>query len=200
MLILASATWCGHCKSFKNIWSQFKQKYGNVIDIRELDADKNPKIIKELKVQGFPTIILLNNGKRIEYNGPRTMSGLESFVKDNLKLKGMQRGGGNGLSDNTLYFAKAQWCSHCQKFAPTFSQFESKYGNLVKIQKLDADTPSDKPLIQALGVQGFPTIVLMKNGQKIEFEGTRDMKSLEKFVKDNLNIHVNDDLNNYRAL
>lgn len=83
MLIFTYADWCGHCKTFKPIWNQFKQKYGKVIDMREVNADKDASIIENLNVSGFPTVILLN-GKRIEMDGPRTMEGLESFVLKNL--------------------------------------------------------------------------------------------------------------------
>lgn len=83
MLILAKATWCGHCRSFAPIWEQFKKKYSSVLDLREVDADKDKDVIQELEISGFPTILLLN-GHRVEFDGPRTMAGLEDFVKQNL--------------------------------------------------------------------------------------------------------------------
>jgi len=93
MLVLAYADWCGHCKTFKPIWNDFKRKYGKVLDVRELNADKDGETIKEMNIQGFPTIFMLKGGYRHEFEGQRNIAGLEKFVKgvtndhlkDNLK-------------------------------------------------------------------------------------------------------------------
>jgi len=85
MLILGYAEWCGHCKTFKPTWNEFKRTYDKVIDIREVEADKDPAIMKELGINGFPTIIMLVNGKKIEYTEKgREFIDLENFVKKNL--------------------------------------------------------------------------------------------------------------------
>lgn len=85
MLILAYADWCGHCKNFKPTWNEFRRKYENVLDIREIEESSNKEIMQELGVRGFPTIMLLNNGKKITYKeADRDMLHLENFVKNNL--------------------------------------------------------------------------------------------------------------------
>ena len=82
MLVLAYADWCGHCKSFKPIWNKFKEKYQNVLDIREVNTDSDKTIMKNLGVNGFPTVIMLENGVKHDFNGPRTLEGLEKFTKN----------------------------------------------------------------------------------------------------------------------
>jgi hypothetical protein len=47
--------WCGHCKKAKPQFSQFK-------------------------VNGYPTIIAMINGKEVQYNGPRTTVGLDQWL------------------------------------------------------------------------------------------------------------------------
>jgi thioredoxin-like negative regulator of GroEL len=84
MLIFCYADWCGHCQKFKPTWNGFKSKYAPVLDIRELNADQDKQEIGNLGVRGFPSVMLLNNGKRTNFEGPRTMAGLEQFVKTNL--------------------------------------------------------------------------------------------------------------------
>lgn len=81
MLVLAYADWCGHCQSFKPAWNQFKAKYGKVLDIREINADKDKKIMEHMQIKGFPTVILLHNGTRHEFDGQRNIQNLERFVK-----------------------------------------------------------------------------------------------------------------------
>lgn len=87
MLILGYADWCGHCKQFKPTWDEFKNKYQKVIDIREVNADKQQNVMKQLEIKGFPTVLLLKDGQRHEYSGPRTVDGLEKFVKQTLKSR-----------------------------------------------------------------------------------------------------------------
>lgn len=84
MLILAYADWCGHCKKFKPTWNEFKKKYNKVCDIREVNADSDKKVAQNLQIRGYPTIMMLKDGKKINYQGPRTMEDLEKFVYVNL--------------------------------------------------------------------------------------------------------------------
>jgi thioredoxin-like negative regulator of GroEL len=211
MLIYVYTDWCHNCRSLKPIIKEFKSKYGNILDIRELDGDKNQKIIEELKVEGFPTIILLNNGKRIEFKGKRTLSALEAFVKSNLNSQtkfNTQRGGGgplpSGVAANTLYYAYSPGCGHCTKFTPIFDEFQKQYGgkfiNIVKLNAAD-ENPKTQSIIKSLGVHGFPTVNLIdKNGQQIEFDGDRTVEGLSSFIKPHINPHLNDNLANYRAM
>lgn len=83
MLVFVYAPWCGHCQAFKPIWEQFKAKYSFIIDIREINSDEQPKLVKTLEVEGFPTILLLSQKHRYEFQGPRTVAGLEAFLKKN---------------------------------------------------------------------------------------------------------------------
>lgn len=86
MLILAYSDSCPHCRNFKPIWNQFKNKYQNVIDIREVDTQnpKEAKIAQELGVRSIPKIYLLNNGKKHVFEGERNLANLEKFVKQHL--------------------------------------------------------------------------------------------------------------------
>ena len=47
------------------------------------DSEKNGKVIKQWKINGFPTIIMKNGNKAIEYAGPRTLEDMIDFVENN---------------------------------------------------------------------------------------------------------------------
>ena len=54
---------------------------GTVVPVYDVDGDANKQLISELGVRGFPTVFLLDNdGELHEYNGPRTVDGVTSFV------------------------------------------------------------------------------------------------------------------------
>lgn len=98
--------------------------------------------------------------------------------------------GGGGTSVKKLVLYYAPWCGHCQKLKPTWAQLESSYdgkvlgGQTIKIEKVNGD--DDKETVQALNINGFPTIVLYKDdGDKLMYNGDRSFKDLVTFLNTN---------------
>ena len=86
-LVLFYADWCGHCKKFKPIWDDMSNQSNkdgkNKLLKIDLGGDdpKNTSIMEKYKVDGFPTVALLNNGKLEEtYNGERSKEALSNFI------------------------------------------------------------------------------------------------------------------------
>ena len=93
-LVLFYADWCGHCKKFKPVWDevaggvntdgQQKLVKVNVGD----SSEESEKIMKDYKVDGFPTIVLVDkSGSNNEiniYEGERTKESLEEYVNSKL--------------------------------------------------------------------------------------------------------------------
>lgn len=80
---LFKAEWCGHCQQFKPTWDGLQEKYRNKYHFVTYDSDKNPKEIKEWKVEGFPTIYFKNGDNATEYSGPRDVNSLVTFFNEN---------------------------------------------------------------------------------------------------------------------
>jgi thiol:disulfide interchange protein len=86
-IINCNASWCGHCKNFKPTWKEFTQvmqSSNSPIEVVDLQCDlneENEQKCKDLGVQGYPTVILIDsNGKKEEYSGPRTVESLVNFA------------------------------------------------------------------------------------------------------------------------
>ena len=76
------AEWCGHCNKFKPEWEKFKKNaLDGGIKTNEYEAEKDKTKVEEANVSGFPTIIITINGKKEDYNGPRTAEALMEYVK-----------------------------------------------------------------------------------------------------------------------
>ena len=80
-------------------------------------------------------------------------------------------------------------CGHCIQFTPLWNKFVQSYKDRITFVKLELECM--KYLPQEFMVNGFPTIILFKNGAKYkEFQQRRDEKNLHNFIK----THVLDDL------
>ena len=84
---LYHAEWCGHCKTFKPIWDDFKKtyeaskddiknKYKIVLTINDYEETANPEEITKANVNGFPTVVIKYNDKTEDYTGQRTITAL----------------------------------------------------------------------------------------------------------------------------
>jgi hypothetical protein len=86
---LVIATWkkSGHCITAKPEFERLQSlelptlKDGSSVTLRMLDADANKADIESLGIRGYPSILFLKGGERIEYEGPRTADGIISFLK-----------------------------------------------------------------------------------------------------------------------
>jgi thioredoxin 1 len=83
----------------------------------------------------------------------------------------------------------ASWCPHCQKLAPVITELSNDYKGKVKVGKLDAN--NQKPEVKenfdfavSKGLQGYPTVWIYKNGEKVEeFSGEKPKADIEALLK-----------------
>lgn len=73
------AEWCAPCKKMKPYIEKIS-KEGNVKVIR-IDADQNPKLMKELGIVGLPVIKVYNHGLKWEHTGFMTETELRARLK-----------------------------------------------------------------------------------------------------------------------
>ena len=84
--------------------------------------------------------------------------------------------------------AYASWCPHCQKLAPIITQLSDEYVGKVKIGKLNSnnqDTAMKENFDFAVanGLEGYPTVWIYKDGQKVdEFSGERTYDEIKALI------------------
>ena len=99
------ANWCGHCVSMDGDWKNLVEEIKNKYADKELAlvAVESKVINKEIdkiisgtkglgKVEGFPTIGLIQNKKFTSYNGERTQKAMLAYLETNV-IKKMKGGG-----------------------------------------------------------------------------------------------------------
>ena len=86
-----------------------------------------------------------------------------------------------------LVLFHANWCGHCKKLMPEWKKLQDQYPEHVTSVEADAHPK----VIEAHGVQGFPTIKYLKSGlsnagDSVEYEGERTKDDLEAFLKQHM--------------
>lgn len=91
-LMLFEMDGCPHCINFKPEWQRCvahlrtDKTYGGKVCMVIVTAEDVDKC-KSYGIDGFPTVILeeVKTGKRVDFNGPRTLTGLQRFLSENVK-------------------------------------------------------------------------------------------------------------------
>lgn len=76
------APWCGHCQRLAPTYKELSEVYaGSPIVIAEVNCMKESKLCSEYIVRGYPTLTLFTNGKKVQYNGRRTVRAFVNFIE-----------------------------------------------------------------------------------------------------------------------
>ena len=92
-----------------------------------------------------------------------------------------------------LYLFRANWCPYSKKIVPIWNELKDKYNNK-KVnnhtivfkeieEKQNSDLLEDFEKTYSKEVDGYPTIILIKDTQVIEFEAKPTYENLEQFLE-----------------
>ncbi|NPA42807.1 MAG: thioredoxin [Chlorobi bacterium] len=59
----------------------------------------------------------------------------------------------------------AVWCGPCRMIAPIMEQLEQRYGDKIKVVKVDVDR--EQKYAAQFGVRNIPTVLVFQNGEPI---------------------------------
>lgn len=76
----------------------------------------------------------------------------------------------------------AEWCAPCRQISPIISDLASRYGDRIKILKMNIDENPSTP--GKFGVRAIPTVLAFRDGQVVDqITGARPKKSFEEMVE-----------------
>ncbi|CAJ0942483.1 unnamed protein product, partial [Mesorhabditis belari] len=88
------------------------------------------------------------------------------------------------IVDNELVLVKfyAPWCGHCKKMAPDFERAAKQLKETTNIRLGKVDATEHKSLGQTYGVEGYPTLMIFRNGKRTPYKGPRDAAGIVNFM------------------
>lgn len=91
--------------------------------------------------------------------------------------------------ESQLYFFYADWCPHCKRAKPEWEKIVKNYDNKdfgkYKLKTIEVDcSEGDNPLIQQYGIDGYPTIIMVNNNKRINYDAKIMYDNLDKFISD----------------
>ena len=90
----------------------------------------------------------------------------------------------------------APWCGHCKNLQPAYEKAAKNLAGLAKVAAVDCDDDSNKAFCGGFGVQGFPTLKIIKPGATPgkpiveDYQGPRTAKGIVDAVIDKMPNHV----------
>ncbi|KFY74443.1 hypothetical protein V499_05522 [Pseudogymnoascus sp. VKM F-103] len=90
----------------------------------------------------------------------------------------------------------APWCGHCKSLQPAYENAAKKLAGLAKVAAVNCDEDINKQFCGSMGVQGFPTLKIVKPGKKFgkpiveDYQGAREAKPIVEAVSAKIANHV----------
>ena len=90
----------------------------------------------------------------------------------------------------------APWCGHCRNLKPAYEKAAKSLDGLAQVAAVNCDDEINKPFCGGMGVQGFPTLKLVKPGKTLgkpvieDYQGERSAKGIVEAVKQAIPNHV----------
>ena len=93
----------------------------------------------------------------------------------------------NREGDAELIFFFADWCPHCNRAKPEWDNFKNSFNNkkvgLFNLTCTDVDcSDGNSPLIQEYSIDGYPTVILKKDGERIDYDASISEDNLQQFI------------------
>lgn len=169
------ADWCHHCKNFQPEWQKLVKYSGNFYETREYSYGGygTPLLTDLHKINGFPTIRLIENGKSHDYNGARTFDAildeLGIYIDTNKPF----------VDTPKVEYYYSNSCKYCQQFNSEWSKLVD-YTKELNLKAIKYRCNTDFEAVSKYGVYEYPTIRITKDGHTRDYKGKRDHWSILK--------------------
>ncbi|KXZ47180.1 hypothetical protein GPECTOR_37g186 [Gonium pectorale] len=87
-MIKVYAPWCSHCKQLEPLWRIFADEaVEDGVKVGKIDGTEERALMARLRVNAFPSIFLLRDGRTYVYNGPRNVASFRAYATSTYKTE-----------------------------------------------------------------------------------------------------------------
>lgn len=80
-LLFVYVTWCPHCRNAYPLMENVAKALGQTVPVYGVDGDKNTRLVKQLGVSSYPTILLVTKDGGIKkFDGERSLDAIIGHV------------------------------------------------------------------------------------------------------------------------
>lgn len=80
------APWCHYCKLLEPVFQSLAEELRGSTGFAKVDCTTEMMLRTRYQIMGFPTLLLFQHGRRVEFRGERSQSNLKAFLKRNHAL------------------------------------------------------------------------------------------------------------------
>ncbi|KAK4321019.1 hypothetical protein Pmani_008127 [Petrolisthes manimaculis] len=199
VLVHFYAPQCGQCEKlapeFSKAATELKTEERRGGQLGKVDVSKEPQLAKEYLVSVYPTVKLFIHAKPVLlYDGVWTKQGLVDFMRTHSDpnytpdassvLELTDTNFTSTIQSRTLILVDfyAPWCKHCQALDPEIegaAKILTSEG--ISIAKLDATIHTHTA--ELYNIQGYPTLMVFRNGRQFEYQGKRDKAGILSYMR-----------------
>jgi thiol-disulfide isomerase/thioredoxin len=162
----------------------------NVLSFKEKMVKYLPEIFTLKNIAILIGVIILIYVANYIYKTYMPSSSSGTVYKANLEHMTTEEANTAAAKQAEIMMFYADWCPHCKSAKPEWESFKNEYdGKKVNGYTLvfteyncTTETPETKDAVEKYGVEGFPTIKLIKDNQVIEYDAKPTKPILTQFV------------------
>lgn len=162
----------------------------NILSFKEKMVKYLPEIFTLKNIGILIGIIILIYVANYIYKTYMPSSSSGTVYKANLEHMTTEEANASAAKEAEIMMFYADWCPHCKAAKPEWESFKNEYdGKKVNGYTLvfneyncTTETPETKDAVEKYGVEGFPTIKLIKDNQVIEYDAKPTKPILTQFV------------------
>ena len=77
----------------------------------------------------------------------------------------------------------ATWCGPCKMMTPVLEELKKRFGDKLRIVKIDIDSAVNAPIVSHYGVRSVPTLMVFRRSELLWREsGAHDISYMEQIV------------------
>lgn len=176
--------WCHHCLEIAPKWKEMAHQKQGQLNVGEVNCEVERRLCKDVKVNGYPTMLFFRGGERIEYHGMRGLGDLIDFgtkavaIADGIRDVNATEFEELEKTEDVLFLYHYDAATTSEDFAALDRLLMSMIGH-AKLYKT-----SDQALAKRFKISTWPRYIVSRDGKSSYYDGLApsDMRDFRRVL------------------